>query len=168
MLPGLALIIGAAVLIIAGFENRNIVDVLLGIKDERETGSPTSGNPTADTPSLTGSFQQALTGLGTFDGKPVAGWIIPVLRWARKNGWKGAVTSGYRSEAEQARVCATGVQPCAEPGKSNHQGKRWPRGAVDVTDWETLRGLVPRYPGPGPTLKWFGPGDSVHFSGNGH
>lgn len=171
MLPGLAFLIGAAVFIIAGYQNRNVIDVVLGIRDERETGSPDAGavtNPTAGAPGLTGSFQQALTGLGTFDGKQVAGWIIPVLTWARRNGWSGNVTSGYRSAADQARVCATGVKPCAAPGTSNHQKKRWPGGAVDVTDWETLRTLVPRYPGPGPTLKWFGAGDPVHFSGNGH
>ena len=41
------------------------------------------------------------------------------------------VTSGYRSAADQARICATGVQPCAPPGRSLHQAGL----AVDVANW---------------------------------
>lgn len=174
MLPALVLGVAAVVLITAGFENRNVLDVILGLKTERDTGGPefseTGGPILPDTPTLTGSLQQAISGLGEFDGKQVAGWIIPVLTWARKHGWHGQVTSGYRTTADQARVCATGVKPCATPGQSNHQGKRYPRGAVDVSDWETLRTLAPHYPGPGPTLHWGGQviGDNVHFSATGH
>jgi hypothetical protein len=175
MLPGLALVIGAAVLIVAGYENRAVIDVLLGLKREQPGGSPefsdtpsAAENPTQAAPGLTGSLQQAISGLGTFDGKPVAGWIIPVLKWARKNGWKGQVTSGWR-DPKQVVTPSPGL-PVAPQGQSNHRGKRWPLGAVDVSDPETLAKLVPHYPGPGPTLKWGGPviGDPVHFSATGH
>lgn len=111
-------------------------------------------------------------GVGSFDGKKVAGWIIPILQWARTAGWSGSVTSGFRSYAEQAALYAnrgSNPNPVAPPGSSNHEGSAYPKGAVDVSDYLGLNGLVddPRGPFPG-KLKWFGMGDPVHFSGTGH
>ncbi len=65
--------------------------------------------------------------------KPIAGWIVPVLAWASEHGWKGTVTSGYRSFYEQAQLNAAGAFS-APAGYSNHETTAYPGGAVDVTD----------------------------------
>ncbi len=172
MTPGLTLLIAGVVLIVAGYKNRNVIDVILGLEREREGGSPKATAAVQglmdNVPLLEEEFSTVTRGLATFDGKLVAAWIAPVLRWARANGWKGQVTSGYRTKEQQAAACANTTGPCAEPGRSNHQKVRYPGGAVDVTDYETLARLVPQYPGPGPTLKHATfANDPVHFSGNG-
>ena len=43
--------------------------------------------------------------VGTFDGKAVASWLIPYLTWARQNGWKGRLNSGWRSPEHSERLC---------------------------------------------------------------
>ena len=40
---------------------------------------------------------------------------------ARASGKTINVNSGFRSDADQARVCSTGVKPCATPGQSSHR-----------------------------------------------
>src|SRR5439155_26612583 len=108
----------------------------------------------------------APTGKGTvanFGGKPVAPWIAKELAWARANGWKGTVTSGYRSVAEQARIYNSGVRPAAKPGQSNHNFTAFPGGAVDVTNPAQLAQILARKPG-GSKLVWAGAKDPVHFS----
>lgn len=105
-------------------------------------------------------------GVGVMDGRPVAKWIIPILQWARGHGWGGSVNSGFRTYAEQLAIWNSGVRPAAFPGTSNHEGSAYPRGAVDVSDYGTLAGLMTRYPG-NPKLRWYGPGDEVHFSATG-
>lgn len=111
-------------------------------------------------------------GVGNYDGKRVARWIIPILDFARKSGWGGSVSSGFRSYAEQAALYAnraSNPNPVAPPGSSNHEGSKYPRGAVDVSDHGGLNAKVNDSAGPAPgKLKWFGPGDPVHFSGTGH
>jgi hypothetical protein len=72
-------------------------------------------------------------GTATVDGVTVAAWFVPLITYARAHGWHGTITSGYRSAADQARVCASGVQPCAKPGTSHHQGLTYPDGAIDVS-----------------------------------
>jgi hypothetical protein len=91
---------------------------------------------------------------------PVCKWIIRELQRA---GARPHIESGYRSKADQARVCATGVKPCATPGKSRHQGKKFPNCAIDVrpadvaeTDRKLKKARSP--------LKWAGSKDEVHFS----
>jgi hypothetical protein len=109
-------------------------------------------------------------GTSMFDGHPVANWIIPELRWARAHGWGGSVASGWRSRQEQAVLYArylAGGPLAAAPGSSMHEQTKYPGGAVDVSDYTTLAGMIGRYPGRY-KLKWFGPGDPVHFSGTGH
>ena len=80
--------------------------------------------------------------VGSFDGKPVASWLIPYLTWTRERGWTGTVTSGYRKPEEsektcfdvcQAPTCKPRTAPCAGRG-SNHSGDVKPRGAIDVSD----------------------------------
>lgn len=112
--------------------------------------------------SAASSDPQNPAGLVTFDGEKVCAWIAAELRKARANGWSGSVTSGYRSAADQARVCATGVTPCAKPGESNHQGTAYPGCAVDVSDPAGLARALPK----GSPLKYTGAtiGDTPHFS----
>ena len=77
------------------------------------------------------------------DGVRVAPWIADRLSWARSMGWKGRVTSGVRTREQQAQLYREYLEgrrpgPVAPPGQSNHEGTRWPRGAVDVTQPEEL------------------------------
>ena len=117
-------------------------------------------------------------GVGKFDGKDVAAWIIPSLRWAREHGWSGHVNSGFRTcerqkvvAAEFAAAKGTTVAalypngPCA----SNHVGTQHPRGAVDVSEPAELDRVLSDSP-IRPRLVWGGPviNDQVHFSANGH
>lgn len=106
-------------------------------------------------------------GLGTFDGLPVANWIIPILRWARAHGWGGRITSGYRSHAHNV---AQGRNYF-----SNHETTGYPGGAIDVGGWgaraqgAALAQVLARYTGSR-RLVWAGPviGDWGHFSATGH
>ncbi len=99
--------------------------------------------------------------------KPIADWIIPVLQWAYLHGWKGTVTSGYRTFYEQAQLNAAGAYS-AKAGLSNHETTRYPGGAVDVTSSSQLIEVLRNYPGP---LKLvggvLGPVDPEHFSATG-
>lgn len=97
------------------------------------------------------------------NGKPVAKWIVPYLDWAAKHGWRGSVTSGFRTRAEQETIYASGVRPAAKPGTSNHEASSFPGGAVDVSNPAQLASVLRRYPG-GSALKWAGAKDPVHFS----
>lgn len=103
------------------------------------------------------------------DGVEVAPWIAPRLRWARRNGWQGKVISGVRSRALQQRLYdewkrGERAGPVARPGTSNHEGRKYPRGAVDVTDGDGLERAMRSWPGRGRPLVPFGAGDRPHFS----
>lgn len=160
------------ILVYSALTGTSIIDVISGKQTDHldaQGGSLNIGNndPTSNSVS-SGSGLAAISssifpGVGTFDGKPVAKWIIPILTYARKQGWTGTVTSGYRSAADQARVCATGVKPCAAPGTSNHQGTVFPSGAVDVTQAGQLSSILLRSP-YATELVWAGSKDPVHFS----
>jgi hypothetical protein len=107
-------------------------------------------------------------GLATFDGKPVAAWIAPILQWARQHGWQGTVSSGYRTDAEQTAIYDSGVRPAAKPRSeggpgSNHEGSRFPEGAVDVADAPQLAAILDASPYRG-QLVWAAGKDPVHFS----
>jgi hypothetical protein len=103
----------------------------------------------------------------TFDGKTVRSDFAKQLAWARAHGWKGSVTSGYRTKAQQlAAAKHYGLQHYPNgPLASNHVRNK----AVDVTDPAELDKILRRYPGKR-TLIWGGPviGDAPHFSVNGH
>jgi murein DD-endopeptidase MepM/ murein hydrolase activator NlpD len=119
-------------------------------------------------------------GVGTFQGIPVANWIIPELKWARAHGWGGHITSGFRTKAQQlaaaaAYIAAGGSYGPGGPLASEHVGAAYPKGAVDVGG-KNARGpgaalwnVIKNYRGS-PKLKWGGPtiGDWGHFSGTGH
>jgi hypothetical protein len=86
--------------------------------------------------------------------------VLRAISQARSHGWGGSVTSGFRTFAEQQVLYArylAGGNLAAKPGTSMHE-----RGlAVDVTDPAGFRAAQH-------ILKWFGPGDAVHFSTTGH
>lgn len=111
-------------------------------------------------------------------GKPMAKWIVPVVTWVAEHGWKGSVTSGYRTNSEQieaaTRYAASLGKSVAEvypdgPLASNHCKKNYPGGAVDVTEPEQFNQVLHGYPKT-PTLIWGGTTieDAVHFSATGH
>lgn len=109
-----------------------------------------------------------LKGITTFEGKQVAAWVVPILQYARQRGWKGTVTSGWRSDADQKRIYDSGVRPAAVPrvyggGGSNHQFKAFPGGAVDVSDAASLSSILRKSP-YAKLLVWAGAKDPVHFS----
>lgn len=104
-----------------------------------------------------------LTGVANFEGMKVAAWIKPALVYARHHGWKGQVTSGFRSLADQTRIYNSGVRPAAKPGTSNHEATQFPRGAVDVSDPAVLSKILAQSP-YAKQLQWAGSKDPVHFS----
>lgn len=99
--------------------------------------------------------------------KPIAAWIIPILQWASEHGWRGAVTSGFRTFYEQAQLNAAGAFS-ASAGLSNHETTTYPGGAVDVTLPGQLLTALRGYPGS-PKLVGgvLGPVDPEHFSATG-
>lgn len=117
----------------------------------------------------TGSMGSApSSGTTSFDGKKVAGWIGDALSYARKNGWKGKVNSGFRTDAEQKAIYDRGVRPAAKPkseggGGSNHEGTVYPLGAVDVSEAAQLAQILKNSP-YAKKLQWAGGKDPVHFS----
>lgn len=73
---------------------------------------------------------------GAGDVQGLVPQVLRALAWARRNGWAGSVTSGFRSYQEQARLYALWLSGrgnrAAPPGTSNHEGGQ----AVDVSDPE--------------------------------
>lgn len=125
-----------------------------GLVAARTPSSPTR------TPSTSGSK------LATFDGKRVASWMVPVLTYARKRGWNGTITSGYRNDKAQTAIYKSGVRPAAKPkalggGGSKHSETGFLKGAVDVTDPQTLNKILRRKHS---RLKAAGAKDPPHFS----
>jgi len=112
------------------------------------------------------------SGVATFDGRPVAAWLLPYLVWARQNGWKGTLNSGWRDPAYSEHLC---LQMCGRPscpGKcagrtSNHAGSVKPAGAIDVSDYATFGQLMARCPYTPKLQNKLGARDPVHFSVSG-
>jgi hypothetical protein len=99
--------------------------------------------------------------------KPIADWIVPILEWAYQHGWRGTVTSGYRSFYEQAQLNAAGAYS-APAGVSNHETTRYPGGAVDVTSPSQLITVLRAYSGTPKLIGGvLGPIDPEHFSATG-
>ena len=112
------------------------------------------------------------TGTAMFDSRPVAAWMKPYLEWARANGWKGTVTSGFRDPAHSERVCMEicGAPSC--PGRcagrsSNHSGSSKPNGAIDVSDYVTFGRLMQRCPYSPRLYNALPTTDPIHFSTTG-
>jgi peptidoglycan hydrolase-like protein with peptidoglycan-binding domain len=111
-------------------------------------------------------------GVATFDGRPVAAWLKPYLDWARQNGWKGTLNSGFRDPVYSEKLCMSmcGAPSC--PGKcagraSNHAGNSNPSGAIDVSDYVTFGQLMRRCPYSPRIFNALGAQDPVHFSASG-
>jgi hypothetical protein len=99
--------------------------------------------------------------------KPIADWIVPVLEWAYQHGWRGTVTSGFRTFYEQAQLNAAGAFS-APAGLSNHETTVYPGGAVDVTMPSQLIEVLRGYRGPMKLIGGvLGPVDPEHFSATG-
>lgn len=113
--------------------------------------------------------EDAKDGLVTFDGVVVAAWIGKWLEKSRVHGWNGTVTSGYRDPAYSEQLCYNmcGAPSC--PGlcagkSSNHSGKVYPAGAIDVTDFTNFERIQFEISSP---LRNDLPLDPVHFSVSG-
>ena len=111
-------------------------------------------------------------GVGTFDGVPVANWLIPYLQWARDNGWRGRLVSGWRdpvySESLCMRICGAPRCPGRCAGRnSNHSGSKKPKGALDVTDYVKFGQLMRECPRSPKLINVLGARDPVHFSESG-
>jgi hypothetical protein len=111
-------------------------------------------------------------GVATFDGRPVAAWLKPYLDWARQNGWRGTLNSGFRDPAYSEKLCMSmcGAPSC--PGRcagraSNHAGSSNPAGAIDVSDYVTFGQLMRRCPYSPRIFNALGAQDPVHFSASG-
>lgn len=111
------------------------------------------------------------SGVGYFDGKPVAKWIIPYLEWARRNGWQGRLVSGWRDPRYSEHLCymmcghPTCSGRCAGRG-SAHSQSTYLAGAVDVSDYIRFGQLMARCPLT-PHLVNHLPIDRVHYSVSG-
>lgn len=180
MTYGFALMTMGTLLVYSGWSNNTVVDVLRGLGKTRKPGgagetgfvalitAPVAGATSAVTPGSGGEGPTTSggvpKGMTTFDGHPMCQWVADELQWARDHGWGGSATSGYRSKADQARACEETSGPCAEPGKSNHQGKKYPKCAADVSDPAELDAILAKKPGR--RLHWTGKsiGDEPHFS----
>lgn len=168
MTPALAALILGGILVVAGFQNRNVIDVALGREGDpisTDSGGDGFGPSPPDTTDATMPANLP-SGLGTFDGKPVAKWIIPRLKWARANGyWHGSVSSGYRDPNEV--VTPSPGLPVAPQGKSNHNTTHYPGGAVDVSDPDGLENAMRHYHGMPKLVRGTAIGDPIHFSATG-
>lgn len=147
---------------IAGITGSSIHSVVQGKPDKSKVGTVSNSGSEVEPPSHVSS-KGFPTGVGSYEGIAVAKWIIPILEYAKKHGWKGRVTSGYRSRAEQERIYNSGVRPAAVPGTSNHEQSTFPGGAVDVTDAQELSEILKKSPFA-TFLIWAGSKDPVHFS----
>lgn len=145
-----------------------LIGLATGLQGAQDVpGSTRKIKRTATTP-ITPAGSAPASGVVKFDGKPVAGWIASALQYARKQGWTGTVTSGYRTDAQQTAIYKSGVRPAALPqslgGKgSNHEFTAFPGGAVDVSNASQLAQILQRSPYAN-KLVWAGSKDPVHFS----
>lgn len=130
-------------------------------------------------PHVTGQKQQAGShgaprtstsgGVVMFEGKPVAAWMVPALKYARRHGWKGSITSGVRTRAEQQQLWdnrASNPNPVARPGTSNHEIDSGGGGAIDASDPNGLERALAGYNGVKP-VRDPSINDPVHFSRTG-
>ncbi|MGH3115245.1 MAG: hypothetical protein ACRDOP_17430 [Gaiellaceae bacterium] len=117
--------------------------------------------------------QQSLAaGATQFDGRPVANWMKPYLEFARKNGWQGELTSGFRDPAHSEHICfiQCGAPSCkgtCAGRKSNHSGNKKPKGAIDVTQHKHFGELMKRCPLEPRIFNALGAADPEHFSATG-
>ena len=102
-----------------------------------------------------------------FDGRPVRASIYPHLVWARKNGWRGVVTSGYRTPQYSQSLCVAMCGRPSCPGRCAGMSSNHVRTAVDLTDYGTFGRLMKSSPYTPRIYNALGARDPVHFSPNG-
>jgi hypothetical protein len=113
------------------------------------------------------------SGVTTFDGRPVARWMVKYLEFARARGWRGTLNSGYRDPEFSEQLCERMCGQPSCPGRcagrnSNHAGKVAPKGAIDVSDYTKFGQLMARSDAPDPRIfNGLGAQDPVHFSVSG-
>lgn len=156
-------LLAGGILATAGATGDAVGDVMQGTLTTKPFAGASGASSGATASTASANPTNLPSGVGTFDGKPVAKWIIPILQYARAHGWTGSVTSGYRSFAEQQRIYNSGVRPAAVPGTSNHEGSTFPAGAVDVSNASQLSSILRGSPYAS-LLQWAGSKDPVHFS----
>jgi len=115
------------------------------------------------------------SGVTTYDGRQVAKWLVPYLRYARQHGWRGTLNSGWRDPVYSEHLCYVmcGAPSC--PGRcagrsSNHSGSSPGHGAVDVSDYGTFGRIMASMPLPGGAHRLYnalGSRDPVHYSASG-
>lgn len=173
MVPAIALLTIGYILLRAGWFKQSLTEAALGkvgttprpvfdpsnVTEQRIAGGSLAGPPAPNSPAKMGG------GVKSFDGKPVARWIIPWLTFARRHGWKGVVTSGYRDP--NVVVTPSPGLPVAPQGQSNHNKTTFPGGAVDVSDPEGLEHALKKFPGPVPLRRDPAIRDPIHFSATG-
>jgi hypothetical protein len=111
-------------------------------------------------------------GVSRFDEQRVANWMKPYLEFARKNGWKGVLSSGFRDPADSVRICFEQCNAPSCPGtcagrKSNHSGNKKPKGAIDVTFHKEFGELMEHCPLKPRIFNALGAKDPEHFSSTG-
>jgi hypothetical protein len=113
------------------------------------------------------------SGVTTYDGTPVAKWLVPYLQYARSHGWQGRLNSGWRSPSYSTSLCyrMCGAPSC--PGRcagaaSNHAGSDKPRGALDVSDYYRFGAIMRNAPFNPRIYNALGSRDPVHYSASGN
>lgn len=163
--------------VLAWYQNRmmpgaasQLASALTSAKNEAGSNTGTVAATSPVSPSVSSGGNVSGHGGAALDpsGKKVANWIEPILDYARQRGWKGTISSGYRSDQEQTQIYNSGVRPAALPrsmggGGSNHEFTMYPGGAVDVTDAGTLAKILENSPYK-QKLVYAGSKDPVHFS----
>lgn len=173
-----ALTLGA-ILILQGFTNRSLADVLLGRPGPGQPADIVSTDSTA--PATTGGAGKSgsseapngkhPSGVVDYNGVQVAAWIAAYFPQLKKCGWDGGIKSGYRDPAYSEKLCYAmcGAPSC--PGKcagksSNHSGRVFPAGAIDVTNPASMEAALAKCKNV--PLKNDLPADTVHYSFTGH
>lgn len=100
-----------------------------------------------------------------FDGRKVTAKIYPYLVLARKRGWKGRVTSGYRDPYYSMQLCYAMCGRPSCPGRCAGTSSNHVRDAVDLTDYGKFAAIMRSIGNP--IYNALGARDPVHFSPNG-
>lgn len=116
---------------------------------------------------------RARGGWATFEGKAVPAWTVYWLQLARREGWRGHVTSGVRTPAYSQHLCFVMCGRPSCPGRcaglsSNHnmdKHQSYPHGALDVSDYAKFGEIMRRHNSP--LHNALGARDPVHFSKSG-
>lgn len=162
-------------------KNSAVVDTKF-LRRLRRPGSPRFSNPAMLTRArarrkkqkkLSARSLAQRNGTTVIDGYPVANWIAVQVLWARENGWRGKVLSGYRTPEHSEQVCLQMYHRTSVPGKcagrsSNHVGLVPPFGAVDVSEPGQFAACMRRSPHKPSLCNALPATDPRHFSHTGH